>query len=94
MYLITGDAQRPIGCGGIDDDFGTVSDPKWPFRNMNSPIWASKAMDCGLNDYAPEGKPVYEIVEGLASDNEHFAAIFLEGKDTKYIEIVFDGTFS
>ena len=82
--MITGDAQRPIGCGGIDDDFGTVSDPKWPFRNMNSPIWASKAMDCGLNDYAPEGKPVYEIVEGLASDNEHFAAIFLEGKDTRY----------
>merc|ERR1712226_1088145 len=78
-FTVGGDAQRPIGCGGIDDNFGTVSDPKWPFRNMNSPIWASKAMDCGLNYYAPEGKPVYEIVEGLASDNEHFAAIFLEG---------------
>jgi len=78
-FTVGGDAQMPIGCGGIDDDFGTVSDPKWPFRNMNSPIWASKAMDCGLNDYAPEGKPVYEIVEELASDNEHFAKIFLEG---------------
>ena len=44
---------------------------------MNSPIWASRAMDCGLNDYAPEGKPVHEIVEELASDNEHFAKVFL-----------------
>ena len=79
MYfkLFLGVAQRPIGCSGIDDDFGTVSDPKWPLRNMNSPIWASRAMDCGLNDYAPEGKPVHEIVEELATDNEHFAKVFL-----------------
>ena len=39
-------------------------------------------MDCGLNDYAPEGKPVHEIVEELASDNEHFAKVFL-GKSTQ-----------
>jgi len=78
-FTVGGVAQRPIGCSGIDDDFGTVSDPKWPLRNMNSPIWASRAMDCGLNDYAPEGKPVHEIVEELASDNEHFAKVFLDG---------------
>ena len=34
-------------------------------------------MQCGLNDYAPEGKPVHEIIEELASDNEHFAKVFL-----------------
>ena len=54
---------------------------------MNSPIWASRAMDCGLNDYAPEGKPVHEIVEELASDNEHFAKVFLgKGAFNNYVD--------
>ena len=36
-------------------------------------------MDCPVNDYAPEGKPMYQIVDELASDNELFAEKFLEG---------------
>jgi len=78
-FTVGGVGQRAIGCSGLDEDFGTVSDPKWPYRNNNSPIWASRAMQCGLNDYAPEGKPVHEIIEELASDNEHFAKVFLDG---------------
>ena len=27
--------------------------------------------------YAPEGKPMYQIVEELAEDNEYFAEVFI-----------------
>ena len=36
-------------------------------------------MHCSHNEYAPDGKPLYEIVDELASDNEVFAEKFLEG---------------
>ena len=36
-------------------------------------------MDCNVNTYAPDGKPMHEIVDELASDNEYFAEKFLEG---------------
>merc|ERR1712243_448331 len=45
---------------------------------MNSPIWATGAMKCNLNDYAPEGTPMHQIIDDLASDNEYFAEKFLE----------------
>jgi len=70
--------QRAIGCPGLDTPFGTVEKPNWPHRNTNSPIFGSPAMNCSRNMYAPEGKPMYQIVEELAEDNEYFAEIFLE----------------
>ena len=30
-----------------------------------------------LNRYAPEGKPMYQIVEELAEDNEYFIEVHL-----------------
>ena len=36
-------------------------------------------MACGVNNYAPEGRPLHEIVDGLASDNDHFTEKFFEG---------------
>jgi len=78
-FSVGGVGQRAIGCPGIDEEFGTVANPKWPFRNSNSPIFHSKALQCEVNDYAPEGRPVHEIVDELASDNEIFAEKFLEG---------------
>ena len=36
-------------------------------------------MDCNVNTYAPDGKPMHEIVDELANDNEYFAEKFLEG---------------
>ena len=38
-------------------------------------------MVCGKNEYIPEGedKPVYEVVDELAKDNELFAEHFLDG---------------
>jgi hypothetical protein len=78
-------AQRAIGCPGLDDDFGTINpvetdfSPKWPYRNMGkSNIFASFAMQCSLNTYSPEGMPMHEIVDKLASDNEYWAEQFLE----------------
>jgi len=71
--------QRPIGCPGLDEPFGTLDQPNWPFRNKGSPIWASPAMQCGLNEYAPEGKPLYQIVDDFAADNEYWAEKFMEG---------------
>jgi len=71
--------QRPIGCPGLDEPFGSITEPNWPFRNSGSPIWGSPAMHCGLNEYAPEGKPMHQIVDDLANDNEYFAGLFMEG---------------
>merc|ERR1719411_2359421 len=41
-----------MGCPGLDEDFGTVSNPKWPFvvNKDTIPIWASPAMDCEKNE--------------------------------------------
>ena len=72
------DSQIPIGCEGIDEPFGELPNAEWPLRNMNSPIWATGAMKCNLNDYAPEGTPMHQIIDDLASDNEYFAEKFLE----------------
>ena len=61
-------AQRAIGCPGLDDEYGTIGGagspyaPKWPYRNLGkSDIFASFAMQCGLNEYAPEGRPMHEV---------------------------------
>ena len=52
----------------MDDEYGTIGgagspyEPRWPYRNLgNSDIFASFAMQCGLNEYAPEGKPMHEV---------------------------------
>ena len=71
-------SQRAIGCPGIDEPFGTIDEPLWPFKTKCCPIYGSPAMSCNVNMYAPEGKPMYQIVDELASDNELWAEKFLE----------------
>ena len=84
--------QRAMGCPGLDLPFGTVDEPNWPYRKINKPIYASPAMKCGLNtyqpnypepfthsDFAPDNRPMHEIIDELASNNEIFAEKFLEG---------------
>jgi len=78
-FSVGGVGQRAIGCPGLDKPFGTVEEPNWPFRTSNSPIFASDAMDCNVNTYSPDGEPMHNIVDQLASDNEFFAEKFLEG---------------
>ena len=75
---VGGVAQRAIGCPGLDEPFGSVDEPLWPFKTKCCPIYASPAMSCDVNTYAPEEKPMYQIVDELASDNEHWAEKFLE----------------
>ena len=78
-FTVGGVGQRAIGCPGLDEPFGTISKPNWPFRNNKSPIFNSPAMNCEVNTYAPEGKPMHEIVDQFASDNEVWSEKFLEG---------------
>jgi len=78
-FTVGGVGQRAVGCPGLDRPFGTITTPNWPYRNTGSPIFASPAMECSLNTYAPDGKPMHQIVDELASDNEYFAEMFLEG---------------
>ena len=78
-FTVGGVAQRAVGCPGLDEPFGSVDAPNWPYKVSTSPIFASPAMQCGVNDYSPEGKPMYQIVDELAADNEHWAEMFLEG---------------
>jgi len=68
--------RRPMGCEGLDAPYET-----WPYRNNIKPNYASPAMNCGVNDYAPEGRELHEIIDDLALDNEHFAEKFFEGWD-------------
>ena len=71
-----------MGCPGIDDEFGNRTNRLWPFRNnANTNNYASRQMVCGVNEYIPEGedKPVYEVVDELAGNNELFAEHFLDG---------------
>jgi len=76
--------QRPVGCPGLNTPLGNVNPnlgevkPNWPYRTNKSPIFGSPAMNCSRNQYAPEGKPMYQIVEELAEDNEYFIETFLE----------------
>jgi len=78
-FQVGGVSKRAIGCPGLDEPMGTVDEPLWPFRTKCCPIVASPAMDCDVNTYAPEGQPMYSIVDELAADNEFFAATFLDG---------------
>ena len=78
-FQVGGVGKRAIGCPGLDEPFGTIDEPLWPFRTKCCPIYGSPAMDCDVNTYAPEGRSMHEIVDELASDNEVFAEKFLEG---------------
>ena len=76
---VDGVGQRAVGCPGLDEPFGSIDEPLWPFRNSKSAIFASPAMQCEFNTYAPEGKPMHQIVDEFASDNELWAEKFMEG---------------
>lgn len=78
-FTVGGPSQRAMGCPGLDEPFGTTDNPLWPFRTKCCPIYASPAMNCHVNTYAPEGRPMHEIVDDLASDNEYWWERFLEG---------------
>ena len=53
--------------------------PNWPYRNSINDWWGSHRMDCPKNDYSPKGKPLFQIVDELAADNEVWAEHFLDG---------------
>jgi len=79
-FTVGGDMQRAMGCEGLDEPFGTLPEADWPYRiaTDDNPIWHSPVMKCNVNEYAPEGKELHQIIEDLASDNEYFAERFLE----------------
>jgi len=39
----------------------------------------SNIEECPLNDYAPSGRALHQIVEDLADDHDYFGRMFLEG---------------
>ena len=68
MYwnLTTGGVgQRAVGCPGLDEPFGEVTEygtPNWPYKTgkrlkkvneEGDPIFGSPAMDCPTNDVQP-----------------------------------------
>ena len=42
-----------------------------------------------ITRYAPEGKPMYQIVEELAEDNEYFAEVHLFTAIPKFFTVLF-----
>ena len=61
--------RRPLGCPGIDI-------PRDQY--YKKPIFGSPVMHCERNDNAPEGEPVYKIVEDFADDHDVWANDFLD----------------
>ena len=41
--------QRSIGCPGIDEPFGKVDEPLWPFKTKCCHIYRSPAMSYNVN---------------------------------------------
>ena len=73
-YFSRENGQRAIGCPGLDTPF-----EEWPFRNYNSPIYASEAMDCTKNNY----QGLSSIVESFANDQQYWSGeIWLSLWDT------------
>jgi len=63
---------RPKGCPGLDiarNEF------------IKRPTYGTPVMHCNRNDNAPEGEPVYKIVEEFADDHDAWAKDFLDGWD-------------
>ena len=63
---------------GLDLPFGTGKENLWPYRQAGGNNFASDTMKCPVNDYKPVDRPMHEIIDELASDNEFFAEKFLE----------------
>ena len=76
-FNITGPEQRPTGCPGLNVD--KIED--FPYGNSleGGFMVATDVMQCGLNEHAPEGEPIYKIMEDYADDHDVWAAEFLEG---------------
>ena len=64
--------MRPVGCPGIDFTWEEM-----PHDNKNFKY--SNIEECPLNDYAPSGRALHQIVEDLADDHDYFGRMFLEG---------------
>ena len=58
-FLVNETTGRPYGCPGFDDDVKWMTDQKFSARPY-----------CDLERYAPEGEPLYQIVEQMADDQQ------------------------
>jgi len=71
--------QRPVGCKNMKMDNPDYS--KWIERlraRFPEDQWkAGPPVECDLNDYAPDGEPLYKITEAFADDHELWAETFL-----------------
>jgi len=75
-FEISGPAHRATGCPGINLD---VED--YPYSQGHFSI-QSPVTGCNKNEYAPDGEPVYKIVEEFADDNDVWAQYFFDGWST------------
>ena len=66
-------SYRPVGCPGLPDKWEDM-----PYGGAKHLNW-TKVERCPLNDYAPEGKPLYQIVEDTADDHDVFGQNLLAG---------------
>ena len=66
-------SYRPVGCPGLPDKWEDM-----PYDGKKNLEW-TKIERCPLNDYAPEGKPLYQVVEDTADDHDVFGQNLLAG---------------
>ena len=65
-FLFNETTGLPYGCPGFDND------PMWLQGKK-----ASIQVDCRLEDYAPEGEPLYQIVDEFADDQKAWMEDFV-----------------
>ena len=73
-----GTAYRPTGCPALPDNWEDFPHIQQEDQGKSQFRWTD-VEDCPLNDYAPEGKALHEIVEEMADDHDIFARNFLAG---------------
>jgi len=70
---------RPYGCPGLPEKYEDM-----PYHGKHTYVWTEQEQ-CPLNDYAPEGVPLFQLVEDMADDHDLWAAHLLAGYE-KMIE--------
>ena len=64
---------RPYGCPGLPEKYEDM-----PYHGKHTYVWTEQEQ-CPLNDYAPEGVPLFQLVEDMADDHDFWAAHLLSG---------------
>ena len=60
---------RPMGCQGLSDNW------------LNGGMGFTGQVTCPKEDYAPDGVPLFELVEEMADDQQEFMKVYIDAHE-------------